>query len=935
MTRQKFLIVVALLGLIHVQIHAQEQPPIEIYTAQDYLAENQNWAISQAEDKTIYIANNKGLLEFNGARWQLYNSPNNTNLRSVRVIDDRIYTGCYMEFGYWMRNNFGTLTYTSLSQKLNTPLIEDEDFWNIIDLDNWVLFQSLDRIYIYSTTEDSFDILDSETTITKMFKANGTLFYQKINDGVYKIENGNEVLVSDDPVFQTNFIVNIFFHDRQFLIQTQDKGFFILYEDTIAPWKINADESLSNVSVYNSIQMKNGGFAIGTISDGIYQIDHDGNLVFHVNQSTGLSNNTVLSLFEDFDEELWLGLDNGINCFNINSPFKLHRDDKGILGSVYASIIHKDNLYLGTNQGLFYRPLNSKGEFNFIEGTQGQVWCLVEVKEALFCGHNFGTFLIDKNKAEKISNIQGTWDIKPIDGSPNLLLQGNYDGLNVLEKINGSWQFRNKIEGFDSSSRFFEFLNTEEVFVSHEYKGIFKIKLDPELKKAIRINVDSIKNGLNSSLIKYNNELLYTYSEGIFKYDRQKQEFLKDSTLSKLFNKKTFITGKLVPIEKEKKLWGFSKNAIHEITPGKLSNEPKINTISLPHSLRNSVISYENISHLYDQNYLLGTSSGYIIIDLNKIHNKSYSIALNTIRVSDMNNEFEYVDKTEEPLFKNKNNNIEFTYSVAEFDKYLNPEYQHQLLGFNDNWSDWSNKTSTVYNNLPFGSYTFKVRAKVGENDFTESVAYNFEVQRPWTLSNIMIIVYILVLLIVSFLTHNLYKRYYRKQRESLLLKSQKELELEKLKSEQQLMLFKNESLELDIESKNRELAISTMSLIKKNEFLNDIKKELNNAENEQNIKSVVKIIDKNLNNTEDWKMFEQAFNNADKDFLKKIKSEHSSLTPNDLKLCAYLRLNLSSKEIAPLLNISHRSVEVKRYRLRKKMNLPHKASLTHYILEI
>ncbi|RZW55635.1 MAG: LuxR family transcriptional regulator, partial [Flavobacteriaceae bacterium] len=98
---------------------------------------------------------------------------------------------------------------------------------------------------------------------------------------------------------------------------------------------------------------------------------------------------------------------------------------------------------------------------------------------------------------------------------------------------------------------------------------------------------------------------------------------------------------------------------------------------------------------------------------------------------------------------------------------------------------------------------------------------------------------------------------------------------------------------------------------------------------------SVVKIIDKNLNNTEDWKMFEQAFNNADKDFLKKIKSEHSSLTPNDLKLCAYLRLNLSSKEIAPLLNISHRSVEVKRYRLRKKMNLPHKASLTHYILEI
>ena len=81
--------------------------------------------------------------------------------------------------------------------------------------------------------------------------------------------------------------------------------------------------------------------------------------------------------------------------------------------------------------------------------------------------------------------------------------------------------------------------------------------------------------------------------------------------------------------------------------------------------------------------------------------------------------------------------------------------------------------------------------------------------------------------------------------------------------------------------------------------------------------------------------MFEEAFNNADKDFLKKVKSIHPSLTSNDLRLCAYLRSNLSSKEIAPLLNISSRSVEVKRYRLRKKMDLSHEANLTNYILEI
>jgi len=116
---------------------------------------------------------------------------------------------------------------------------------------------------------------------------------------------------------------------------------------------------------------------------------------------------------------------------------------------------------------------------------------------------------------------------------------------------------------------------------------------------------------------------------------------------------------------------------------------------------------------------------------------------------------------------------------------------------------------------------------------------------------------------------------------------------------------------------------------------LNSIKSELKEKNDTINLKPVIKIIDKNLNNTDDWKFFQEAFNNADKDFLKKIKSKHPDLTPNDLRLCAYLRLNLSSKEIAPLLNISPRSVEVKRYRLRKKMNLDHDYSLTNYILEI
>ena len=148
-------------------------------------------------------------------------------------------------------------------------------------------------------------------------------------------------------------------------------------------------------------------------------------------------------------------------------------------------------------------------------------------------------------------------------------------------------------------------------------------------------------------------------------------------------------------------------------------------------------------------------------------------------------------------------------------------------------------------------------------------------------------------------------------------------------------MKLKNEKLQDEIESKTRELSASTMSIIKKNEILNTIKGELEEVKNDDSVKPVIKIINKNLKNTGDWKMFQEAFNNADSDFLKKVKNAHPSLTPNDLRLCAYLRLNLSSKEIAPLLNISVRSVEIKRYRLRKKMELQHEKSLVAYILEL
>ena len=105
---------------------------------------------------------------------------------------------------------------------------------------------------------------------------------------------------------------------------------------------------------------------------------------YQISQKNGLINNTVLTLFEDNKNTIWLGLDNGINTLNTQSPYKMYSDNSGQLGTVYTSILFKDYLYLGTNQGLFYKALDSKGAFKFIEESQGAVWSLSKINNQLF-----------------------------------------------------------------------------------------------------------------------------------------------------------------------------------------------------------------------------------------------------------------------------------------------------------------------------------------------------------------------------------------------------------------------------------------------------------------------------------------------------------------------------------------------------------------------
>ena len=941
-TKTKLIFAAVLLFLLSLfgslSTYAQELPPVLSFSPKDYQADNQNWSITQARDNYIYIANNKGLLEFNGEFWALYPSPNQSILRSVFYHDDRLYSGSYREFGFWEKQPSGQLKYQSLSSEIIDIIGADEQFWTIDRLENWIVFQSLDNIYSYDTTSRSIKKISIEGSITKMYKLGNDLYFQIMANGLYKLQDGQPVLVSDHQIFKDHLIVNLYSQDSKTLVQTDTQGILTL-ENNPKLWPSDVDD-FKGYTVYTSLQTDDGSIVLGTISQGAIFLTAEGLQDKRISQEETLVNNTVLSLFEDIDENIWLGLDNGINCINSNSPLLVSKDDNGVLGTVYTSVVYQDQLFLGTNQGLFSRPLSDQNsKFQLVEGSNGQVWTLKLIDNQLFCGHNNGTFMYSGGAFKQISSLQGTWCFKEIPNHPNLILQGNYKGLSILEKKNDKWEFKTKIKDFELSSKFVEFISPTEVLIDHEYKGVYKVKLDTALTKAKdTFKFEDISKSLYSSIVKFNDDIYYAQETGISKYDTKQNLFKHDTLLSKMYTKDSYSSGKLVVTDGEIGLWSFNQNSINITLQGKIDDQFRLASIPITSDARSTMSGYENVRMLDNNKYLIGSTQGYIILDYNQFRQLQFNKTLQVNSVSFWENgqPYEYVDLSASPELMNKQNNIRFKYSIPNFENYFASEYQYRLVGFLGDWSPWSNTNEVTFNNLPYGDYEFQVRGRIGELYTTDSKVYSFTIKRPFIVSNIMLLVYVIIFIILSYLVHSTYKQYYKRQKEKLKHQANRELELKDLENQKELMQVKNEKLKQDVENKSRELAVSTMSLIKKNEFLGSIKDELQKTKPvPANAKKVIKIIDKNINNTDDWKMFEEAFNNADKDFLKTMKTKHPSLTPNDLRLSAYLRLNLSSKEIAPLFNISTKSVEVKRYRLRKKMDLSREISLTDYILSI
>ncbi len=958
-----------LLLLILLPIYCYSQntigfPDILSYSKQSYSAGIQNWDIKQDKNGILYFANNEGLLSFDGKNWNLYPLPNKTIVRSVEIgHDNKIYVGGQDELGYFSPAPNGRLQYHSLIQFLLPKDKSFGDVWDIISYNKDIFFRSSSKIFKFINESVASYSASSEWTLLSI--CNGTLYAHDLRTGLKHFENDawSPLFPTSDPLINDPVTSILPIHKDSSVVTTLKHGLFILTKTGITKLQSANNQLFQDARIYAATKINDEWLALATSNNGVYVIDLKGNIIQGFSKKDGLQNNNVLSIFLDNQSNLWLGLDNGIDLITYNSAIKqinpFLQDASG-----YTATMFNNRLYVGTSNGVFSVAVQpntdisfSKGDFQPVNNAKGQTWSLSTINNQLLLGNHEGAFEIKDNNAIPITTYPGYWNFIPTSGTfPTAqLIAGNYNGLSVLNYSNGSFEKNSiSIPEFHESSRFVAIDKYDNIWVSHPYHGLFKIRKKDN--GTYRVSGYSEKNGLpsllNNHVFKVKNEVLFATEKGVYIYNQQEDKFEVSSYYNKLIGPRSI---RYLKEDAAGNVW-----FIHEKMLGVIDYSSKEPSVIILPELQNKLLSgFEFIYPVNQNNIFIGGEKGFYHINYEKYKKNipDLSVQVREVRIINKTdsllfggyfkdvNEAQLQDATSRPKIDSHWKTIRFQFSASLFGYQSNLEYSYRLKDFEENWCQWNKRTEKEYTNLPAGNYTLEVKVRNNLGKESAVASYSFTILPPWYLTYWAFLLYSIIFIIGNYIAYRWLKNKFREQRARYLAEQKRLLyihDLERMKSESELVSLRNEKLESEIDFKNSELASSAMHLLKKGELLTKMKsgltqliKEMDNPHAISELKKMVRTLNDDEHMDEEWENFSNHFDKVHSDFLSVLKELHPTVSANELKLSAYLRMNLSTKEIAQLMNISVRGVEISRYRLRKKLTLATEVSLFDYLIAI
>ncbi len=923
-------------------------------------AGTQNWDITQHDNNWIYFANNEGLLEFDSKRWTLYPISNYTNVRSVHFdhSSGRIYAGAFNEFGYYERNKWGILQYHSLLDSIDSENKNFNEIWRIHQTNNCLFFQGGREIFCYQNEKIKrinlknkiecsgvvHDLLLITTNEEGPLFLSGDLFFKLPHSEILKNKRVSAILP---------------YKDKQILFVTDFHGVFIFDGEQTKTFTTSIDYFLQENQAFCAA-IKNDNLAIGTVRNGLVVTNLMSNSNIFANIHSGLQNNTILSIQFDYQDNLWLGLDKGIDYLQLNTQIYDLFGNSQSYGTGYTSLVHDNLLYLGTNQGLYVTeyPLTNKplpAEIELIPNMQGQVWALTQIDGTVFCGTDHGAFTIHGKQAHLISDIPGTWGFKKLKQHPEYVIGSSYRGFFLLKQMENKWQLKHFVKGFNDGGSMFAEEKDGSIWFSHWIKGISKLTFNEQLDAFTEELFDTEKGfytNRNNVFFNINDQIIFSSDGGFFEYHKSSNSIKHATEIEELFG--IFPHSIFLTQSAQGDIWAVTPRNIEFVSKDEQGNI-SIDSTSFS-SIRNKLIPGFNHFNFIDSNVvLINTVDGFSYIDLsnrNFVHEKMDVVVCSVFLTGERDSLVGgYLNKqTEVPQFKHENNSVRFEFVSSEYREGVSVEYSYFLENYDTEWSVFSPTNVKEYTKLPKGNYTFKVRANNSAENKIVETSYKFTILPAWYESWIAYSIYMVICILFIFQLMIYIKKKSEKGALDMEIRKEEELKNQEKRykaaaqeKEKEIIELKNQHLKYDLRRKAQELAGSTMNLIRKNEILLDVSKGLDKivkdvkttGESGSILKLITKMqsdIKQNIERDDNWKKFEANFDLVYENYLKRLSDKYSSLTNNDKKLCAYLKMGLSSKDIAPLMNMSYRSVEMSRYRLRKKMNLEREVNLTEFL---
>jgi serine phosphatase RsbU (regulator of sigma subunit) len=810
------------------QVKNKGIPFIKNYTTDNYHAHDQNWFISQDQRGVIYVANSLGVLEFDGVKWRLLDVPNKPVVRIVRLgLDGVMYVGAENFIGYIDVDSTGNTYVASLMDQVPKEITEIKNIWESTLTKQGLMFSSRYALFILNNKK-----------VTTIRPERSFAYLRPIQDTAYVIE------AKKDRTFETRKIVNNQLVDAKDILKKQviyhslnlspqqtllviGQHLKIYDGKSIQPFAPHLEAFFLKNKIYSLVKINKNHFAIGTLDYGVVILNNQGKVIQHIHKGNGLQDNSVYGLYVDQQHNLWAGLSRGIAFIELNSPFSVLDASSGLDASTYCTQVYKNFLGVGTSQGFFYKnwkayenPLTDSIHFKTVPNLLSQIWQFKIAKNQLLAGYNPGILLledmaIDQVELKKLNLVNyNTWTIVSLPHTSERLLTGGLRGLAILEWKNKKWQFKYRIKGFSKNSRYIGIDQSNQVWMTDDNQGAYKITLNAQLDSVTKFKLYDKTKGFPSNsfnrLFNINGKNLFATENGIYVYDKAQDQMVRETALNQLIGDHKMII--YLRNDAQQGIWYVAQKTQNGVKDKYLEvglltrqkNGTYKKTTTPFRKLRGSFIEKlaPHLNPVDSNNILFATREGLIHFSPNKPQKKqAFTILLRKVSLLTetkdsiiFNGSFTNAQKQAAtnptpdyvyPVFEYQHNSFRFNVSSTFYADNDKNEFRYRLKGLDKKWSPWTKETYKEYLNLREGKYILYIQTRNLYLEESKVLSYQFTVFAPWHRTIWAYMSYVLIGILLVILIIRLYTKRLKQQKTILEQKvQQRTIQLEQKQEE-------------------------------------------------------------------------------------------------------------------------------------------------------